>query len=207
MSDRREAWLSMALRTVDDADAARKDCPPADEVWAAAIEEIPDIESRVIEHMVHCSVCRETWRLARTVDAPVVTHFRSKVRRWSPLLGLAAGLLLVIGLWPDADAPLRGTATPCGGLAIGLEYEPGTDTPSAVAWKAQVGASTYDVTIVASLREGPVHLRGLEMPSFPLSPAFVDRLVSGESLQVNVRADGADPPLGGQGCTKDIKLR
>lgn len=203
----RDLWRSATA-------ASPAEHPDADELERAARGELPPADrERVADHLVECGDCaalvRRLGDLQRWADAAaseVSARGAAAVsgtehhRRWRPVLGLAAALVLAtlagLAIWQLAPVPggkppdaLRSSAPaavrPISGATL-------SEPPSHLAWPAQPGAAAYRVVLYDERAEvlwrGPA-VRGTELD---LPPDAAALLRPGHSYSWSVRLeDGA----------------
>ena len=164
-SDDLEQRLRAALPDTDE-----RDCPPADEYWAAAAGELPFERVRpLVDHGARCARCAEAWRIlvdvrraaegsgAAEVDPPPVAlqAGRAPIRpflRTRTLLPLAVSGMAAVGLWvvlrPPPPRPMPVERGNRGGTvrAESPEVQPARD--AVLRWSEVPGASSYTVTVL-----------------------------------------------------------
>ncbi len=200
MKDLEIQWLRDGLISERSAALPRPDCPEPDRIWAAAQGELPRPELEpVVDHVAECAVCMEAWKLALAVEEDAGTSGgQSRLRRAVPMISIAAGLLLALGLQffvaPDQGVELEGMREGTFPDRV-LELSGSHQLPRDhffIDWSGPEGA-TYGLRLRNQDGDSLLEVEGLQDSAFLASPKALESLETGDELLCTIEVF---PPTG-----------
>jgi len=200
----RDARLRSAFDGPPGPDERRDDCPPADAIWRARSGDLDATARRVlIDHTAACAECAEAWRVAGDLGAGEgLAAARPDPRAWLRTAGLAAALLLALGLvvWRQSRGRLQGMDEYRDGAALAIRTLTPEDRPQprsglSLRWTPGPAGTTYDVSLTTEELLPVARARDLAEPRFDVPAAATGRLPAGATLVWRVVARLPDGSL------------
>lgn len=206
MNDAADERLRRAVAAPEESAPAGDGCPPDGEIWSASRGELPpEAVQRLLDHMVDCPACDESWRMALALGREAAGAGRS----WRRLAGLAAAAaVLAMAAWLVwvQPIPVHAPAEPFrGGDGDILQPVPaaGEALPRdgfLLRWTGAPEGSIYSVEVVGADLEVLYRAQDLERPEVLVPASRLERLAPGDPVFWRVEAvlpDGAriDSPI------------
>lgn len=195
-----EQRLRSAFAATSPDDAPTAECPPAEEIWDAVVEELDPARMRwVIAHVAACSVCTESWRLASAIArdgagraagarTPAAPGRRLRWAGWASAVaaGLGFALISLTASWTlPGGSMARSSGADLPVLTLIQPEEPGSPSECRPRWTEFEGA-TYNVRVLTERFELLTERSGLTEPRFPIPMDLIAGLPAGSELRIHI---------------------
>lgn len=203
MNDAGDERLRRAIAEPEDSAPAGDGCPPDGEIWSASQGELPpEAVQRLLDHIVGCPACDESWRMAIALGRDAADTGAGR-RSWRRLAGLAAAAaVLAAAAWLVLVRPIPERAPaesfrggdgdllrPVAAAGEGLPRD-----GFLLRWTGAPEGSIYSVEVSSEELEVLYRARDLERPEVLVPAARLEGLASGDPVFWRVEAvlpDGA----------------
>jgi len=193
-----KAWQQ---RTVD---PAVDSCPDSDRIWKALEGSLAEEDLHaVVRHTAVCPACAEMWRLAHEMGAmqaksAEVIRLEPKASRKMPVLAMAAGLVVLVGLglifwqWQSPSPPVSGPGTYEQVKPVKSE-EPGAPSSSPKAPSYRANDRLAFKSLVSESRPVSRVACKLSWTAGPAGTRYSVRVTTAEMVQVDRAEDLSSP--------------